>query len=241
MLDPIASSKALERMVTRQGDGGVLRKYYRFRPARFYGGIATADAVGCNLNCAFCWVKEPRLKPWKYGEYYSPREVASKLEEIARKGGFVKVRVSGAEPTIGREHLVELIDALDKRLLFILETNGILIGHDDNYAREFAGKNVYVRVALKGASNEEFALLTNARPEFYEYQLRALESLEKHDINYRPALMTFSRNVQGLKKRLEEISPGLSEEIEIEELMLFPHVKKELEKKKIDYRKFYPL
>lgn len=241
MLDPIVSSKALEKIVTKPNEEGLLRKYYRFRPARFYGGIATADAVGCNLNCAFCWVKEPRLKPWKYGEFYSPREVASKLEEIARHGKFPKVRVSGAEPTIGREHLVELVNAIDKNLLFILETNGILIGYDESYAREFVDKNVYVRVSLKSASNEEFALLTNARPEFYEYQLRALESLEKRGVSYRPALMTFFRNIEGLKKRLEKISPGLSEDLEIEGLMLFPHVKKELEKKKIDYSKFYPL
>ncbi|MBI5253480.1 MAG: radical SAM protein [Euryarchaeota archaeon] len=233
MLDPITSSKALERMVTKHGEKGLLRKYYRFRPARFYGGIATADAVGCNLNCAFCWVKEPRLKPWKYGEFYSPGEVASKLEEIARRGRFSKVRVSGAEPTIGREHLVELINVIDKDLLFILETNGMLIGYDESYAREFVGKNVYVRVALKGASSEEFALLTNAKPEFYDYQIKALENLEKYGISYRPALMTFSKNIQGLKERLEKVSPGLSEEIEIEELMLFPHVKKELEKKNI--------
>lgn len=234
-MDPIASAKALEKTVTRRSGEGLLRKYYRFRPARFYGGIATADAVGCNLSCAFCWVREPRLKPSKYGEYYSPREVAGKLEEIARHGRFSKVRVSGAEPTIGREHLVELISALDKSLLFILETNGILIGHDESYAGELADKNVYVRVALKGASKEEFALLTNARPEFYEYQFKALENLEEHGVSYRPALMTFSRDLKGVKKRLEEISPGLSEDLEIEGLMLFPHVKRELEKRKIDY------
>ncbi len=241
MLDPIASSKAIERMVTRRSDEGLLRKYYRFRAARFYGGIATADAVGCNLNCAFCWVKEPRLKPWKYGEFYSPRAVASRLEEIARRGRFSKVRVSGAEPTIGSEHLVELINTVDKKLLFILETNGILIGYDESYAREFVDRNVYVRVALKGASNEEFALLTNARPEFYDYQIKALENLEKYGIRYRPALMSFSRTIEGLKERLEKVSPGLSEEIEIEELMLFPHVKKELKKKNIDYYGKLPL
>ncbi len=235
MLDPIVSSKVVEKMVTKRSDGTLLRKYYRFRPARFYGGIATTDAVGCNLNCAFCWVKEPRLKPWKYGEYYSPGEVTRKLGEIAGQGGFSKVRVSGAEPTIGREHLVELVNTIDKNLLFILETNGLLIGYDESYAREFAGRNVYVRVALKGASNEEFALLTNARPEFYEYQIKALANLEKHGISYRPVLMTFSKNIGRLKERLDGVSQGLSEELEIEELMLFPHVKKELEKRGIDY------
>jgi uncharacterized Fe-S cluster-containing radical SAM superfamily protein len=236
MLDPIASARVLEKMVTRPSEEGLLRKYYRFRAARFYGGISTADAVGCNLNCAFCWVREPRLRPWKYGRYYSPAEVAEKLEAMAREKGYTRVRVSGAEPTIGKEHLLELIRRIDRRLLFILETNGTLIGHDEKYARELVRSNVYVRVALKGVSSEEFARLTNARPEFYELQLQALENLEKHGANYRPALMTFSRDMSGLLRRLEEISPGLSQDLEIEGLMLFPHVKKELEKRGIEYR-----
>lgn len=228
-------SKAIEKIVTKSSAEGPLRKYYRFRPARFYGGIATADAVGCNLNCAFCWVREPRLKPKKYGEFYSPKDVAEKLERIAAHKGFTKVRVSGTEPTIGREHLVELINALDERLLFILETNGILIGHDEGYAREFAGKNVLVRVALKGATNEEFALLTGAKAEFFDYQIKALENLENASASYHPAIMTFSRNTDDLRKRLEKISPGLSEELEFEGLMLFPHVKRELEKRGIEH------
>ncbi len=234
-MDPIAMSKALEKVVTRPGEKGPLRKYYRFRHARFYGGIATADAVGCNLNCAFCWVREPRVKPKKYGEFYSPKEVVEKLEKIAAHKGFMKVRVSGTEPTIGKGHLVELINALDERLLFILETNGILIGHDESYARELAGKNVHVRVALKGATNEEFALLTGARKEFFDYQIKALENLEKAGANYHPAIMTFSRDTDDLRKRLEKISPGLSEELEFEGLMLFPHVKRELEKRGIEH------
>lgn len=47
--------------------------------------------------------------------------------------------------------------------------------------------------------------------------------------------MTFSKNIGGLKERLEGVSSGLSGRLEIEELMLFPHVKKELEKRNIDY------
>jgi uncharacterized Fe-S cluster-containing radical SAM superfamily protein len=34
---------------------GSQRKYYRFRSSRHYGGIVTADAVGCNILCAYCW------------------------------------------------------------------------------------------------------------------------------------------------------------------------------------------
>jgi uncharacterized Fe-S cluster-containing radical SAM superfamily protein len=31
---------------------GNKRKYYRFRAGRFYGGIATADCMGCNMDYA---------------------------------------------------------------------------------------------------------------------------------------------------------------------------------------------
>jgi uncharacterized Fe-S cluster-containing radical SAM superfamily protein len=51
MYDPLE----LGRQTAGMGCRGTARKYYRFRPARFYGGIATADCLGCNLRCAFCW------------------------------------------------------------------------------------------------------------------------------------------------------------------------------------------
>jgi len=161
--------------------------------------------------------------------------VAERLEKIAAKKGFRKVRVSGAEPTVGRGHLVELVNSMDERLLFILETNGILIGDDESYAREFADKNVHVRVALKGATAEEFALLTGVRAEFYDLPLKALVNLEKAGASYHAAIMTFSRNTGDLCRRLEKISPSLSDELEFESLMLFPHVRKGLERKRIEY------
>jgi uncharacterized Fe-S cluster-containing radical SAM superfamily protein len=49
--DPIQRSEEVARLVC-EGDR---RRYRRFRPARFFGGIATADCVGCNLRCLFCW------------------------------------------------------------------------------------------------------------------------------------------------------------------------------------------
>ena len=48
--DPIQRSHEVEAVVM-QGDK---RMYYRFRYARFYGGVVTADAVGCCLLCAYC-------------------------------------------------------------------------------------------------------------------------------------------------------------------------------------------
>ncbi|MEM2741487.1 MAG: hypothetical protein QXD95_05000, partial [Nitrososphaeria archaeon] len=46
-----------------------------------------------------------------------------------------KLRLSGCEPTIGKEHLLSLLQCVaeSKYSLFILETNGIILGHDKNY------------------------------------------------------------------------------------------------------------
>ena len=43
--DPLERASQIEALVMKDN----ARKYYRFRYARFYGGICTADAVGCNL------------------------------------------------------------------------------------------------------------------------------------------------------------------------------------------------
>jgi uncharacterized Fe-S cluster-containing radical SAM superfamily protein len=42
-IDPIALAEEAGKIV----GSGEKRKYYRFRPAFYYGGIATADCVGC--------------------------------------------------------------------------------------------------------------------------------------------------------------------------------------------------
>jgi uncharacterized Fe-S cluster-containing radical SAM superfamily protein len=43
-----------------------------------------------------------------------------------------QVRISGGEPLIGKDHLLKVLSALQhKKIHFVLETNGILLGEDD--------------------------------------------------------------------------------------------------------------
>jgi uncharacterized Fe-S cluster-containing radical SAM superfamily protein len=51
MFDSVALASSTAEEVWKKD----LRKYYRFRPFRFNGGITTADCVGCCLRCGFCW------------------------------------------------------------------------------------------------------------------------------------------------------------------------------------------
>ncbi|MEM3578171.1 MAG: radical SAM protein [Candidatus Bathyarchaeia archaeon] len=236
LYDAVQRHLAIEELVTRLGSDGLERKYYRVRPARWYGGIVTADCVGCGLLCRFCWVADAvMLRPADVGKFYTPREVAEGLVALAKKCGLKLLRVSGGEPTIGKTHLLGLLEALEgKGYRFILETNGIPIAIDESYAESLAKhKFVHVRVSLKGCCEEEFARLTGAKPEGFTLQLKALQLLVENGVSCHPSVMSsFStkENIQVLKRRLRRIGPELAGELEIEELTLYPHVTRRLEK-----------
>jgi uncharacterized Fe-S cluster-containing radical SAM superfamily protein len=238
MYDPVEQAQQVAAIVC----DGLRRKYHRFRPARFYGGIATADCVGCCLGCVFCWSWNQVHHPKQYGRFYSAEEVAHKLVTIARKKGFEQVRISGNEPTICREHLLEVIRHIPPDLEFILETNGILIGHDATYATDLAVfPNLYVRVSLKGACEEDFSLLTGAQPEAFNLQLLALKHLLDAGVAVQPAVMvSFSSDdaITRLRTRLTQIAPRFSE-FEVEELVLYGDVAQRLKKANIEYRLAY--
>jgi uncharacterized Fe-S cluster-containing radical SAM superfamily protein len=239
--DPIQRHLAIEKLVTRPSAEGQEKKYYRFRPARWYGGIVTADCAGCGLLCRFCWVRDSvMLRPADTGRFYTPRQVADNLTALARKFCLRQLRVSGGEPTIGKAHLLQLLDLVrDKGLSFILETNGILLAHDEDYPRDLARYDfVHVRVSLKGCNKQEFSMLTGADSEGFELQLSSLKKLTEAGVKCHPSVMvSFSsrQSLGNLKQKLKEIDPDLAEQMEIEELILYPHVIKRLQKCGIHY------
>ncbi|MDI6847032.1 MAG: radical SAM protein [Candidatus Bathyarchaeia archaeon] len=234
--DPVQRHFAIEKLVTRMGPDGQEKKYYRIRPARWYGGIVTADCVGCGLLCKFCWVSDALMfHPADFGRFYTPRKIADSLVALARKRDLKLLRVSGGETTIGKPHLLRLLDNLKgKGYRFVLETNGIPIACDESYAETLSRFHfVHVRVSLKGCSEEEFAMLTGAKPEGFTLQLKALQRLMDAGVSCHPSVMvSFSsrKNLQTLIQRLRQISPRLAEEVEIEELILYPHVVRRMQK-----------
>ncbi|KYK38044.1 MAG: radical SAM protein [Theionarchaea archaeon] len=209
---------------------GDRKKYYRFRPAPFYGGIATADCVGCPLKCVFCWSGFPRDHPGKAGKWYTSEQVFDRLAAIAREKGYSQLRVSGNEPTLGRDHLISLLEKVENTSYqFILETSGVLI--DEQYAGMLSPfKNIHVRVSLKGTCEQEFAVLTGLPPEGFRLQLRALKALKDHNVSCHPAAMvSFSppHHIRELEERLSSISPDFY--LEKEEVILYPLVRKRLQ------------
>jgi len=204
--DPLELARETEKLVTRRGKDGLERKYVGIYSAPVYRGIATGYAAGCCLRCIYCWANWSRDFPEKFGEFYSPREVAQRLFEAAEKGitapgwerfrhlKVERLRLSGCEPTIGKEHLLSVLKYVkdSKYPLFILETNGLLFGADRDYVKqltEFKDK-LYVRVSFKAALPEGFTQRTGALGEYYELPFKALEYLLAEGIDARAAAMT---------------------------------------------------
>jgi len=179
------------------------------------------------------------VHPERYGQFYSPEEVATRLLKIAKRKGFHQIRISGNEPTVARDHLLKVLASMPDYLTFILETNGILIGHDRTYADDLARfNNLYVRISFKGTNEEEFSLLTGAQPSGFRLQLQALENLYRAGVDVHPALMaSFSplENIRALQRELGKIDPAFKE-IEIEELALYGNVEERLRKANIASR-----
>jgi len=227
--DPLQLAREVEKAVVEEKR----RRYYRIpRPGDWYGGIATADCCGCCLRCVFCWSGAPRDNP-SSGRLYSPEEVFRELEACARRFNYGKLRVSGNEPTLGKAHLLALLELVERSPFnFILETNGMLL--DRSYARDLSGlKNLHVRVSLKGTNPQEFSRLTGARPEAFELPLQALKNLLDEGVSCHPAVMlSFSprQGVVELKRRLGEIDPSLPGRLEEEYVFLYPHVEERLRK-----------
>jgi len=204
--DPLELAKQTEEIVTRRGRDGLERKYVGIYSAPVYGGIATGYAAGCCLRCIYCWANWSRDFPEKFGEFYSPKEIAQRLFESAENGitspgwerfrhlKVEKLRLSGCEPTIGKEHLISVLKYIKESRypLFILETNGILFGADRKYVKKLKDfkEKLYVRVSFKAAVPEGFTQRTGALGQYYKLPFKALEYLLEEGIQARAAAMT---------------------------------------------------
>ena len=185
-----------------------MRKYYRLSWAsRWYGGIVEAYCCGCCLRCVFCWSGFPRDHPEAIGDFYSPEEVYGSLINCAMKKGLNQLRIAGNEPTLGWNHLMKVLELVSKtEFVFILETNGILIGNDRKLARQLSKfKNLHVRVSLKGTNREEFAKLTGAKPEGFDLQLMALQNLLEAGVSFNPAVTLSFSDPHNYKKLRQDL------------------------------------
>lgn len=234
--DPIERAKDAEEKVM----AGDKRRYHRFRAAPYYGGIATADALGCPFLCAYCWNYFRNLHPEKSGRFYSPHEVAGNLLRIAKKRGFHRYRITGSEPVLGEKsfehltHVIKLVSEGDPAASFILETNGLMLGYRPEFCEKLPREGLIVRVAIKGVDEESFEKITGAARKYFGYPIRAVKLLCDRGIEAWAAVMGDlfdDAEIRKLKERLRK--EGITSELEIEYLERYPYVMEMLNKKGI--------
>ena len=218
--DPMERAKETEALVMKDGK----RKYYRFRASRHYGGIVTADAVGCPFLCAYCWNYGRNESPARFGEFCSSGDVVEKLTSVARRKTISLFRVSGAEPVLGTasfDHLLKVVTAGR----FIIETNGLVLGARPDLAERLGGLNVAVRISIKGWDGPSFERISGARREFFRYPLIALKTLTGAGVDAWTAVMGDLFGTEGTKRlaaRMDEM--GIRTRIETEYLERYPYV-----------------
>ena len=189
--DPLELCRRTEEIVSRED----ARKYTTFYCTGVYGGISTGYAVGCCLRCIFCWVDSSRDFPERRGELYTAEETVGRLIENARRKRVARLRISGGEPTLCKRHLLAVLDRVEPTGYgFILETNGIPIAADEEYAADLARYTcAHIRVSLKAGTAHGFEARTGARAEFWELPFIAIERLLAAGADFHVAAMTDRR------------------------------------------------
>lgn len=221
--DPIDLANETRKIVCK----GDLAKYTGFSVTQDYGGVVTGYVVGCCLRCIFCWGDRSRDFPESSGAFFSPPESFKRMATIATAKKIDTLRLSGAEPTLYREHLLKYLKYVeDSPFKFILETNGTLLS-DEEYAKQISKfKKIHVRVSLKAGTPEEYARKTGATPESFELPFQAIRNLREYGVNFSIAAVSdpriMSTNERNkLIQKLETIAHSLTLNIDEETLLPF--------------------
>ena len=186
--DPLELARRTEKIVCK----GLKKKYDGFPVLAKDLGEGGHPCIspwssGCCLRCFYCWAPWSRDYPEKYGKFYTPKEVVKTLYLIARKRKYnpkkVVVDLSGCESTIGKEHLLALIELLHESDFpqIWIDTNGILLGDDVHYIYDLAriSAKFSYRISIKAGTPESFEKRTGAKGQFYELPFQAIRHIVK--------------------------------------------------------------
>ena len=240
-IDPWELTTQTRKIVCKEIDGSVHRKYTDFYAVGVYGGIATAYSVGCNFRCIFCWVDWNRDWPELYGNFYSSEEVYLNLREVMSLKNLRCARISGAEPTLCPNHLCAVLDLVHQNSnafdLFVIETNGIMIACDESLAprlAKYASRNSnngtvgHVRLSIRGGFPESFEVKTGIKKEYVDLPFIAAQRLWDAGVSFHVAVVvdprfTSMEDKAKIYKRLKKIDSSIQKGVEEEYLSPYPH------------------
>lgn len=240
-IDPWELTTQTRKIVCKEVNGSVHRKYTNFYAVGVYGGIATAYSVGCNFRCIFCWVDWSRDWPELYGKFYSPENVYFNLRKVMKLKDLRRARISGAEPTLCPNHLCSVLNLVSQNLnafdVFVIETNGVVLACDESLAprlAEYASRNPsngtvgHVRLSIRGGLPELFEEKTGIKKEYVDLPFIAAQRLWDAGVSFHVAVVvdprfTSMEDKVNIYEKLKRIDPSIRKGVEEEYLSPYPH------------------
>ncbi|MCK5466400.1 radical SAM protein [Candidatus Parcubacteria bacterium] len=208
---------------------------------RKFSKVFTIQLAGCDYDCNYCYVpKELNVANPKLGKYFSAEEIINHflLAKENSKEPMNVIRISGGNPTIVPEIIIDIYNEIKKRQLSVylwidsnLSTPKYLEDLGSEIKNILKQKNVGVVGCFKGADEKDFAIITGAESEYYEKQFETAEWFLDCGTDfyvYLPALI-YGNNVEEKLKafieRLGKLNKNLPLRIEVLEIIDFPWAK----------------
>lgn len=135
----------------------------------------------CNLTCPVCYSDSSPRRP----THRSLEHVEFMLDAVVRNEGEPDVvQISGGEPTI-HPQFWQILDAAKRRPIkhLMLNTNGIKIASDPDFARRLAGYQPGFEVYLQFDSLREGPLRRLRGEDLRDVRRRALDRLNEHNVS----------------------------------------------------------
>jgi len=185
-----------------------------------FNRVFAVQVSGCTFACNFCFVPpEVNAANPKLGNFFSSKEIIEHFIKAREKSkeSINVLRITGGEPTIIPEIIIEVYDKLEKisgTYLWIDTNLSIaknLLKFESDLKDIMRKKNVGVVGCFKGFCKEDFSIVTGVKPEFYETQFETA----KIWIDWKTDLYTY---LPALVYRLQELNKNLPLRVEMLEI-----------------------
>lgn len=218
-IDPGRMTDGIRQKLTREygrewkSDKEAALPIYRARwwgPSRKWGDGVPAfllEVLGCNEDCAHCYVPTPLLRADTYSDTFKkrlaelpqglqvfPQRVDILFEYVKKRyqkklgthiGGVIEL--TGGEPTIYPEAIKRLaVLAKENEMTVGVNTDGFLIAHEPETIISLDGfqNTLKYLVSLKGTTPEAFATFTGAKEKFWETPFLAARIMKGLGFDY---------------------------------------------------------
>ncbi len=211
---------------------GTRRRYHRFRHSSHDDSVV-ADSIGSNLRCAHEWGWcEGILDDPAAGTFYSPEAVVDGLLSMADEHDCSSARITGMEPVMRDDHLIEVAQELDDHDMSLrIDTNGMLL--DQAYLGRLEDAcDLQIRLSFKGPDPQSFEKLAGVNRSWFMNQVRAFLACHGSDVESRYVLAGVYDGEDC--DRLADWLPGEDPSLEVEKLRLCPQNRERLEEAGFD-------